>query len=62
MATPLVAGVIALMLEKEPRLTPEAIQQRLRATARRDEDTGRVWGPGFGWGKLDVEALLAYEG
>lgn len=62
MATPLVAGIVALLLEREPKLTPEAIQQRLRATARRDADTGRVWGPGFGWGKIDALALLDYEG
>lgn len=60
MATPFVAGVIALMLEREPELTPEEIQQRLRITARRDSDTGRVWDPGFGYGKIDVEALLNY--
>jgi subtilisin family serine protease len=60
MATPFVAGVIALMLEREPELTPEEIQQRLRITARRDDDTGRVWGPGFGYGKIDVEALFSY--
>lgn len=60
MATPFVAGVIALMLEREPKLTPEEIQQRLRITARRDDDTGRVWDPGFGYGKIDVEALLNY--
>jgi subtilisin family serine protease len=61
MATPFVAGVIALLLEREPRLTPEEIQQRLRITARRDRDTRRVWGSGFGYGKIDVEALLDYE-
>jgi subtilisin family serine protease len=60
MATPFVAGVIALMLEREPELTPEEIQQRLRITARRDDDTGRVWDSGFGYGKIDVEALLNY--
>lgn len=60
MATPLVAGVLALMLEREPELTPEEIQQRLRITARRDADTRRVWDPGFGYGKIDVEALLDY--
>ena len=60
MATPFVAGVIALMLEREPQLTPEEIQQRLRITAQRDRDTHRVWDPGFGYGKIDVEALLDY--
>jgi hypothetical protein len=49
------------MLQREPRLTPEEIQQRLRITARRDRDTRRVWSSGFGFGKIDVEALLSYE-
>lgn len=61
MATPFVAGLVALLLEKEPKLTPEEIQQRLRITARRDQHTGRVWHPGFGFGKLDALELLAYS-
>ena len=60
MATPFVAGVIALMLEREPDLNPEVIQQRLRITAARDAQTGRVWDDGFGFGKIDVNALLNY--
>jgi subtilisin family serine protease len=62
MATPFIAGMIALLLEREPRLNPEEIQQRLRVTARRDLDTGRVWSTGFGFGKLDAEALTAFAG
>jgi subtilisin family serine protease len=62
MATPFIAGVIALMLQREPDLTPEEVQQRLRVTCRRDAQTGRVWHPGFGFGKIDVQALLDYEG
>jgi subtilisin family serine protease len=60
MATPFMAGVIALMLQRESKLTPEDIQQRLRVTAQRDTDTGRVWGSGFGFGKIDVPALLRF--
>jgi subtilisin family serine protease len=61
MATPFVAGVVALLLQREPKLTPEDVQQRLRITARRDAQTGRVWDAGFGFGRLDVEALLGYQ-
>lgn len=61
MATPFVTGVIALMLQQEPGLAPEDIQLRLRATAQRDAQTGPVWNPGFGYGKIDVEALLNYS-
>jgi len=59
MATPFVAGVIALMLQREPELTPEEIQQRFRISCRRDAQTRRVWHRGFGFGKLDVAALLS---
>lgn len=58
MATPFVAGLVALMLQREPRLTPEEVQQRLRITARRDATTGPVWNPRYGWGKVDAEALF----
>lgn len=61
MATPFVTGVIAIMLQQEPGLSPEDIQLNLRATAQRDTDTGPVWNPGFGYGKIDVEALLNYS-
>lgn len=60
MATPMVAGIIALMLEREPTLTPEEIKQRFRITATRDLDTNRVWDPGFGYGKINVQALFDY--
>lgn len=60
MSTPFVTGVIALMLQREPHLTPEEIRLRLRASAIRDTDTGGVWNSGFGYGKVDVQALLNY--
>jgi len=59
MATPFVAGLVALMLQQEPTLTPEDVQQRLRITARRDAITGPVWNPRFGWGKLDAATILS---
>jgi subtilisin family serine protease len=60
MATPFVTGVIALMLQMEPNLTPEEIRKIMRVTARRDAQTGGVWNPDFGYGKLDAEALISY--
>ncbi len=60
MATPFVTGAIALMLQQEPDLAPEDVQLRLRATAQRDDETGPVWNEAFGYGKIDVEALLNY--
>ncbi|MGW3996109.1 S8 family serine peptidase [Amycolatopsis sp. NPDC004772] len=59
MATPFVAGLVALMLAQEPTLTPEDVQQRLRTTARRDAATGPVWNPRYGWGKLDAATILS---
>jgi subtilisin family serine protease len=61
MATPFVVSVIALMLEREPDLDPDEIRQRLRITAQRDALTGPVWNPGFGFGRIDVQALLDYS-
>jgi hypothetical protein len=49
------------MLQQEPDLAPEDVQLRLRATAQRDGDTGPVWNPAFGYGKIDVQALLNYS-
>ncbi|MFQ3226814.1 MAG: subtilisin family serine protease [Porticoccaceae bacterium] len=61
MATPFVAGVIALMLEREPTLNPAEIKQRFRATATRDTITGRIWNQEFGVGRINVDALLDYR-
>lgn len=61
MATPFVVSVIALMLEREPDLGPAEIRQRLRITAQRDGLTGAVWNPSFGYGRIDVQALLDYS-
>jgi subtilisin family serine protease len=63
MASPHVAGAIALMLEKNPTLTPAQVKSILQQTARRDDSTGPTAGGAFGYGKLDVKAAVdAVEG
>ena len=57
---PYTAGVVALMLEKNPKLTANQIKQILRDTADHDPDTtGAVPNGQWGYGKLDPEAALA---
>ena len=58
-AAPHVAGAVALMRSLDPDLSPDAIEQRLLATARRDAFTPdpltvEAWGAG----KLDVYAAV----
>ena len=60
MATPFVAGLVALLLQRQPKLGPEEIQQYFRVTANRDTFTGLVWNPNSGWGRIDVGALFEY--
>lgn len=60
MATPVVTGAIALMLQKKPSLTPSQILDLFNQNARRDLQTGpALWTPTYGYGKLDVPALLS---
>ncbi len=58
MASPHAAGAVALMLQKDPTLTPAQIKSILQQTARRDEFTGAAAGATFGHGKLDVKAAV----
>jgi subtilisin family serine protease len=60
MATPVVAGAIALMLQKKPSLTPSQILDLFNQNAQRDRQTGpALWTPTYGYGKLDIPALLS---
>lgn len=58
-SAPLTTGVIALMLDTNPNLTPDMIKQILQQTARSDSYTGTVPNNKWGYGKLD--ALEAVE-
>ncbi|RKY84584.1 hypothetical protein DRQ09_08450, partial [candidate division KSB1 bacterium] len=52
-SAPVVSGLVALMLEKDPTLKPDIIISLLRDNARKDEFTGNVWNEKWGYGKLD---------
>lgn len=56
MATPHVSGVAALVLTRNPSLTPDEVRGVLESTA---EDLGAEgWDSTFGWGLVDAEAVL----
>jgi len=57
-STPYVAGVVALMLEKNPSLDAAQIADILRRTARTDEFTGGAPNPEWGYGKINPETAL----
>ena len=59
MAAPMVAGVIALMFEKNPTLTADEVLQILRSSASSNQFSGTTWNPEYGEGLLDAAAALA---
>lgn len=60
MSAPVVTGAIALMLEKDPTLTPNQIKAIFQETAKKDVHTqDTLWTPIYGYGKLDIIAALA---
>lgn len=60
MSSPLVTGIVALLLEANPLLTPEEIKTILHETARQDSKTGSIPPEGSPrWGHGKVNALLA---
>jgi subtilisin family serine protease len=62
MATPHVAGVIALILQYEPSLQAMAIPSIIRQTARLDADTGLLTtgSPIWGYGKVDARTATGF--
>ncbi|MFO1312479.1 MAG: S8 family serine peptidase [Burkholderiales bacterium] len=57
-AAPVVTGVIALMLEKNPQLDAAQVKSILQRSARSDAFTGATPNPSWGYGKLDALAAL----
>lgn len=58
MASPIVAGVAALYLQKCPTATMAEIKAAVIGTAKQDGFTGAVPNPSFGYGKVDGFAVL----
>lgn len=63
-ASPVVAGVVALMLEANPRATSEQVRDVLCQTARRNDLGGADWdesgwSPYYGCGSIDAGAAVA---
>jgi uncharacterized protein (TIGR03437 family) len=57
-SNPLVAGIIALMFELNPRLDALTIKGILQKSARADSFTGSVPNPKWGYGKVDALGAL----
>lgn len=60
MASPHVAGIIALWLQADPTLTPDQIRETLDYTAKHDDYTGTGTNNIWGRGKIDAYAGLVY--
>jgi subtilisin family serine protease len=58
MASPHVAGIVALMLQKEPQLTAAQIAKILVASARPGPAMGTAFDVGFGFGLVDAERAV----
>ena len=63
MSSPMVAGIVALMLEKKPDLTQKEAKEIIRITAINDQWTGNAKdnkNPTWGWGKINAQAIMKY--
>ena len=59
MSAPMVAGIVALILEAHPTATPSEIKSLLETTAIKDEHTTDTPDPStWGFGKIDAHAML----
>ncbi|WP_366558049.1 S8 family serine peptidase [Okeania sp. SIO3B5] len=58
MATPFITGLVALLLEKEPQLTPEEIKQRLHSSSFIPGEPVGSFDPKWGFGLINAEKLL----
>jgi subtilisin family serine protease len=63
-SSPIVAGIIACMLENNPKLTPKTVDSILQKSAIKDRFTGQISSPDVRWGagKVDAEGAMALLG
>jgi len=60
MATPIVTGIVALMLQKNNKLHFDRVREILIQSARRDRFTADSnWSPVYGYGKIDAAKALS---
>ena len=62
MATPVVTGSVALLLQHNRGLTAAQVRELLKNTAAHDSFTGTGWTPHFGFGKLNIAAAISAAG
>jgi subtilisin family serine protease len=60
MATPVITGIVALLLQRKGTLNVNEVRRILSTSARHDAHTGlAAWDPAYGFGKVDVENALS---
>jgi len=58
-ANPIVTGIVALMLQKNPKADAATLKLALQQTARADVNTGTIPNTQYGYGKVDALAAVA---
>jgi subtilisin family serine protease len=57
MATPFVTGLVALLLQRDPNLTPEAVKDLLRQNSSIPGENTGTFDKKWGYGLINVENL-----
>ena len=57
MASPFIAGIVALLLQSAPTITPEAVKVRLKAASRIPHKAAGTFANGWGFGLIDGNRL-----